>query len=99
MNGKTLLLLALMAGAMTACQPSRTKLHEQITSMETRLYSPSASGFSKASADSLADLYSRYAGRFPSDTLSPHYLFRAAGIAMNLQEGAKAIGFYDKVLA
>jgi tetratricopeptide (TPR) repeat protein len=99
MKSRFLILLPLMAGLLVSCQPSRSKLNGRIRSMETRLFSPSGTGFSKASADSLADLYATFAGRFPDDSLAPDYLFKAAGICMNMQEGAKAIGYFDKILA
>jgi outer membrane protein assembly factor BamD (BamD/ComL family) len=99
MNGKSLILLALSGALLTACAPSRDKQLGQISSMESRLFSPAATGFSQASADSLVDLYARFAKRFPSDSMAPHYLFKAGGVSMNLREGAKAIGFYDKILA
>ncbi len=98
MKFRVLILLTLTAGLLASCQPSRNRLNGRIKAMEERLFSPSSKAFSKASADSLTDLYAKFAERFPEDSLSPEYLFKAAGICMNLQEGGKAIEYFDKVL-
>ncbi len=95
---KVLACLVLLA-AFTACQPSREKLNERITATEKRLFSPNSSGFSKASADSLIADYELFVREYPKDTLAPVYLFKGAGISMNMGEGGKAIELYDRMIS
>lgn len=93
------LLLFLLLLGLGACKPSKEKLSEQITAMENRLFSPDAQGLSQASVDSLIASYESYASRFPDDAGTPDYLFKAAGIAMNTGNGARAIELYDRLMA
>lgn len=97
MNMKPVVILPLLILAFTACQPSREKQEKKITAMENRLFSPNSTGFNKASADSLMQLYSEFIEKFPKDSLTPKYLFKAAGIAMNTGDGALSIKYFDKL--
>ena len=95
---KNYILLFLAAATFSSCQPSKEKLNGRIVSMEQRLFSASVQGLSKASADSLIADYELYVKDFPTDTLSPSYLFKAAGLSMNTGDGAKAIALFDKMI-
>jgi outer membrane protein assembly factor BamD (BamD/ComL family) len=95
---KKYLLLVMAITALAACQPSKEKLSGNITAMENRLFSPSSQGLPKESVDSLVSDYESYVDRFPKDTLSPVYLFKAAGILMNMGNGAKAITLFDQLI-
>jgi outer membrane protein assembly factor BamD (BamD/ComL family) len=99
MNKKPLVILPLMILALASCQPSREKQEKKITAMENRLFAPTSTGFEKASADSLMTLYATFIEKFPKDSLTPKYLFKAAGIAMNTGDGALAIKYFDKLYA
>lgn len=97
MNMKPVFILSLLVLALASCQPSREKQEKKITAMENRLFSPTSTGFDKASADSLMRLYAEFIEKFPKDSLTPKYLFKAAGIAMNMGEGETAIKYFDKL--
>lgn len=90
--------LVLSLALLTACKPSKEKLSGNIAAMENRLFSPSSQGLAKESVDSLVADYEEFVARFPKDTLSPGYLFKAAGILMNTGEGAKAISLFDRLI-
>jgi outer membrane protein assembly factor BamD (BamD/ComL family) len=81
----------------TTCSPSRDKSVLNIKAVEKRLYDRNLTQFSKSGADSLVAMYEEFAKRFPDDTLSPTYLFNGAGIAMNSNEGAKAMELFTKI--
>jgi outer membrane protein assembly factor BamD (BamD/ComL family) len=66
--------------------------------MEKRLFAPEAVSFDKAKADSLMTLYTKFVKAYPQDSLSPDFLFRAAGIAMNSGDGTIALNLYDQFL-
>lgn len=98
MNRKVLLPIAILLLAATACGPSRTKSEKQIDTLEKRLYSGQAMNFNRQGADSLLMLYERFVKRYPKDTVSPRYLFHAAGLAMTLGDGKKSISLYEKFM-
>lgn len=96
---KNYFLMILVMAALTSCQPSKEKMNGRIVAMEQRLFSESVQGLSKASADSLIADYELYVKDFPADSLSPSYLFKAAGLSMNTGDGAKAISLFDKMIS
>ena len=82
--------------SLVSCQPSREKMEKKIASMETRLFD-AESGFSRAGADSLIQEYQDFAAAFPTDSLAPVCLFKAASMVMNLQNGLRAIALFDEI--
>jgi outer membrane protein assembly factor BamD (BamD/ComL family) len=95
---KKYIFLFLAVSTFTACQPSKEKLNGRIMTMETRLFAPSAKAISKESADSLISEYELFIKDYPKDSLAPVYLFKAAGMSMNLGDGARAITFFDRMV-
>jgi len=83
---------------LTACGPSREKSVLRIKETEKRLYDRNITTFSKSGADSLVTMYEDFARHFPGDSLAPVYLFNAAGIAMNSNEGPKALELFSKII-
>ncbi len=90
--------LAGLVVVITSCTPSREKSVLKIQDLEKRLFAPEAVSFDKAKADSLMTLYVTFVKDNPKDSLSPDYLFKAAGIAMNSGEGSKALNWYNQFL-
>jgi tetratricopeptide (TPR) repeat protein len=43
--------------------------------------------------------YTKFAGQFSDDSLSPKFLFKAASLAMSSQQYQRALGFYDSIYA
>lgn len=43
--------------------------------------------------------YSKFAGHYPNDTLSPVFLFKAGNMAMSSEQYQRAISIYDNILA
>lgn len=83
---------------ITGCGPSKEKRVIQIADIEKRLFSPEAYSFNKVSADSLVNLYVEFVKKYPEDTMSPGFLFKAANVTMNNNEPEKAIGFFDQYI-
>lgn len=48
-------------------------------------------------ADEMIKLYKSYADKYPQDSITPEYLFRAAEIAMNFGRAYEAIEFLSKI--
>jgi outer membrane protein assembly factor BamD (BamD/ComL family) len=91
-------LCTLLVALVTGCSPSKEKRAERIKETEDRLYSPSATGFSRMSADSLLTMYENFITDYPDDTLVSGYLFKGATLAMNIDDGAKAVSLFDQYL-
>lgn len=89
--------LALLA-LVTGCKPSRDKSVSNIRTLEKRLFSPEAVSFSKPAADSLLALYDEFIEAWPSDSVTPTFVFKAANVAMNAGNGGKAIGYFNRYL-
>jgi len=79
-----------------SCQPSRQKTEKSITDLENRLFNDE-SGFTRAGADSLVQAYVNFAERFPGDSMTPEYLFKAATLVMNLNMGPRSIELFNTV--
>jgi len=98
MKRNYILILLVPVIMLAACSPSRNKSADQIAGIEASLFSPKASGFQKEKADSLMMLYEAFVKRFPGDSLSPSYIFKAANIAMNMNEGQKSLDLFDQYI-
>lgn len=94
----TALFLTLSILIFAGCGPSKEKRVIRIAELEKRLFSSESFSFNKESADSLVDMYLIYISKYPKDTLSPSFLFKAANIKMNNDDAAGAIGFFDRYL-
>lgn len=98
MKSKSIILFISSLIILTACGPSKEKRVIRIAEVEKRLFSTEAYSFSKESADSLVNMYKEYIAKYPDDTLSPGFLFKAANVAMNNNEAQQAIGFFDQYI-
>ncbi len=98
MKKSTLLIVLALVAMVSGCKPSREKSVERIRSIEKRLFSPEAVSFSKPTADSLLTMYDEYISRFPADSLTPSFVFKAANVAMNAGNGSRALSYFDRYL-
>ena len=71
---------------------SRTRIRAQ----EDSLFAKSV--FDRRGAMALQDVYLAYAKSNPLDSLTPEYLFRAAGVARTLGEPKKTLELYDRII-
>ncbi|MFH1296450.1 MAG: tetratricopeptide repeat protein [Bacteroidota bacterium] len=90
------LVLIGLAGLITACGPSKSQRENQISTLEERMFT-SENGFIRAGADSLVLLYTDFAAAWPNDSLAPVYLFKAASMTMNLQDGPGSIALFEQI--
>ena len=98
MRKYTLLAVVIAFAFLSGCGPSREKSVTTITSIENRLFSPTATGFDKVKADSLLASYESFMKHFPEDSLTLKFTFKAANLAMNMGDGAHAIVLFDKFI-
>ena len=98
MHKKVIITIILTSAILAACTSSRDKSIDRINSLESRIYSEKAVAFNKTSSDSLLKMYEDYIVQFPSDSLAPVYLFRAANLTMTAGDGNKAISLLDQFI-
>ena len=94
----TLFVVVITFAVFSGCSPSREKSVKTITSLETRLFAPAAMEFDKVKADSLLSAYESFMKHFPEDSLTVKFTFKAANLSMNMGDGTKAIGLFDKFI-
>lgn len=68
----------------------------RIRTQEDSLFNTSV--FDRRAALALRDVYLAFGRSHPLDSMAPEYLFRAAGVSHNLQEGQRALELYDRVI-
>jgi outer membrane protein assembly factor BamD (BamD/ComL family) len=82
----------------TGCKPSRDKSAREIQDFEKDLYSQQSFTFNKARGDSLIKMYEDFITRFPGDSMSPLFLFKATNMAITEGEGNKALSFLNQFI-
>lgn len=68
----------------------------RIQSMEDSLFN--SMEFDRRKAQGLVDVYKAYVAAFPSDSLTPEYLFRAAGVYKSMRQPEQSILLYDRII-
>jgi outer membrane protein assembly factor BamD (BamD/ComL family) len=98
MNKSIVLTIIVISTIFTGCKPSREKSALEIQNFEKSLYSQQTFSFNKPKGDSLLKMYDEFITRFPEDSLSPVYLFKAANLAITEGDGNKALAFLDQFI-
>lgn len=93
-----LMLLSATLLLAIGCGPSHDKQVSGISDLEKRLFNSEAMSFDKQKADSLVQCYEAFIEKYPKDSLTPGYLFKAANITMNMENPGKSIALFDKYL-
>lgn len=83
--------------AISSCSSPQEKLANEINALEQSIYKDSSMVPDTASASKVIKLYMSYAEKFPSDTSSPSYLFKAGDIASKMNETQSAIDIFQKL--
>jgi TolA-binding protein len=98
MKKNILITVILLFAFFVGCKPSRDKSALEIQEFEKNLYSQQTFTFNKPKGDSLLKMYDDFITRFPDDSLSPKFLFKAANLAITEGDGNKALSLLDQFL-
>jgi outer membrane protein assembly factor BamD (BamD/ComL family) len=98
MNKNIIISILLLSAILSGCKPSREKSVTDIKNLETSLYSEQSVTYNKVRGDSLLKMYEEFITRFPSDTLAPVYLFRAANLKMTEGDGNRSLSLLDQFM-
>jgi len=75
----------------------KNKLLVKIQQSEKKLYNDSLMELDITTADSIINLYSKFANQYANDSSSAEYLFRAAEICKSLNKGKLSISYYERI--
>ena len=96
---KKLAFLSIISVLFFACSSSpEDEAKSKINELESNLFSSEDMVVNRKQASELVNAYIDYADKFPDDTLTPEYIFKAADICMNILNPSKAIWFFDRII-
>jgi outer membrane protein assembly factor BamD (BamD/ComL family) len=98
MKKNILISIIALSALFVGCKPSRDKSALEIQKFEKNLYSQQTFTFNKPKGDSLLKMYDDFITRFPADSLSPKFLFKAANLAITEGDGNKALSLLDRFI-
>ena len=98
MKKNILFMIIAVSALFSGCKPSREKSVLDIQNFEKNLYSQQTFTFNKPKGDSLLKMYNDFITRFPADSLSPKFLFKAANLAITEGDGNKALALLDQFI-
>ena len=96
MKNILILFLLLVSLSVFSCSSSRDQMSEKISKMESGL--KTVAKVDSASVSALISAYQNFATRYPTDSLSPEYLYRAAGLANGFNRGTQAVDLYETII-
>jgi outer membrane protein assembly factor BamD (BamD/ComL family) len=96
MKNTHFLFLLFVSFSVISCSSSRDKMSENITKMESGL--KTVAKVDSTSVSALISAYQNFASKYPIDSLSPEYLYRAAGLANGFNRGTQAIDLYETII-
>ncbi len=99
MKIKKIIPIVLITLLFVSCGPTKIQDKENIDVFESELFSQTSGMIDKNKANEIVDLYIAYAEKYPEDSLSSEYLFKAADISMNMNLPTKAINLYKRIRA
>ena len=92
-------LLFLSISFLFSCKSEKQKLAEQITANEGKLFNDSTKMLNAAVANDELAAYQKFVSRFPADTSSPGYLFKAADLAGGMHRPREAARMYKELIS
>ena len=97
---KNLISLLIVATIIFAsCSESpRDKDVKKITAIENKLINDTTMLLDKKLAIDIIEQYSAFSENYPTDSLTPEYLFKAARLSMNMNNGNRAVRLFDKIV-
>lgn len=94
---KLLKIIILSAFVLTfiSCKEQKLKDIDYIKEMEAKTFSPNSVKIDTKLANELISVYEKFSSDYPDDSLSANYLFKAGEISMSINDGNKALLFFE----
>jgi outer membrane protein assembly factor BamD (BamD/ComL family) len=93
---KLLILSTIVLISLTSCNSNKKKLLVQIKKIEKETFADSSNALNFDKANLLIKSYTSFIDKYPKESKSAEFLFKAIEIAMNTGQGDLAIQFIDK---
>jgi len=81
----------------TSCSNPQKQAQQDITNAEKAFYGNKETRLDEKVALDLLGKYIDYATKYQEDTASAEYLFKAAELSMNMNQGSQAIQYFEKI--
>jgi TolA-binding protein len=101
MRFNKIMLLVLSVILVTGCgvNSEKKKMLSRIAANEAKIFGDSTATIpDQKTGMEMVQAYTDYANAWPKDTISAEFLFKGAEIAMNLNQSAMAIEYYNRIL-
>lgn len=86
-----------LAAFIFSCKSPKEKLADEIKDAEKNLFADSAMNMNRSTAQRVVDFYTTYANKFPEDSLTPEYLFKAGDLSSGISSYNRALGYFNEV--
>lgn len=83
---------------LVSCGPNREERINQIDTLEKELREASIFA-DTVKAEQITTMYVEFADKYPTDSLAPIYLFKAADVQSNMLHTERAIKLFDRIIA
>ncbi len=87
-------LFSVFCFSLYSCKSGKEKLQETISVNEQKLFSDSTKMLDQKIGEDVLKSYKEYAEKYPDDTISPSYLFKAADLANGMKKYREAVDLY-----
>ncbi|MBI5218033.1 MAG: tetratricopeptide repeat protein [Bacteroidia bacterium] len=100
MRFKSVFSIVICVMAVSACsfKSQRDEDFDYIKKLEKQIYSPKAVKMDAKLANELVNAYDDFCKKYPQDSLSPKFLFKAGETSMSINMGTQAIGYFNKFM-
>jgi outer membrane protein assembly factor BamD (BamD/ComL family) len=96
MKYSILVIVIFVTATFVSCSNSREKMSGEISKMESDM--KSSQKVDSVVVNELVSAYQNYSSKYPDDSLSSEYLYKAAGLAADFNHGVQAIDIYKTLI-
>lgn len=89
--------ILILVVAIVSCSNPQKQAQQDISAAETAFYGNKETRLDEKTALDLITKYVDYSTKYQEDTASAEYLFKAAELSMNMNQGSQAIQYFEKI--
>jgi len=82
----------------SACKPAKERASLKIKKLEKEVFSDTSGKVDNTKTGELVNLYMAYYKKYPTDTVTPTYIYNAVSILMNTNKAQQATDWLDTLL-
>lgn len=96
MKNTVFFIIIIFSASLFSCSSSRDKMSGEISKMESEV--KTSQKVDSIAFTELLSAYQNFGSKYPGDSLTPEFLFKAASIAVGLDRGTQAIDLYKSII-